>query len=133
HPPIGSCQNPVMRVHAETAQCIACHPTHFSTRAQEVAILNGYPAKQRPGLKFLTERLYNNPRPFYGHEKEATWARMISASANVMSRLGYLVAMHEENVTGEGRQKVHEGITGYLKLYYKDRKQLPGNETNGNL
>jgi HEAT repeat protein len=132
-PRMGGVQNRVMNIHAETAQCIACHPTHFTTRAHQLATENGYPVKQRPALKFLTERLYNNPRPFYGHEKEASWARMISASANVMSRLAYILNLHEHQVSREFRTSCLEGVAGYLKLYYKGRDQLPPNESNGNL
>ena len=40
-------------------------------------------------LQFLTERFYNSPRPFYGYP-EASWTRVISASANVMSRISVL-------------------------------------------
>jgi hypothetical protein len=130
---MGGVQDRVMSVHAETAQCIACRPTHFSTRGHEVATVNGYPVRQRAALKFLTERLYNNPRPFYGHEQEATWARMISASANVMSRLAYLVNLQEHHVSREPRTGCLEGVAGYLKLYYRGRTELPPNESNGNL
>ena len=130
-PRMGGVQNRVLSLHAETMQCIACHPTHFPMRGQVVAVANGYPVKQRPAVKFLTERLCNNPRPFYGHEG-ATWGRMISASANVMSRLAYILTLHEHLVTGERRTACLEGVGGYLMLYYKDRTELPPNETNGN-
>jgi HEAT repeat protein len=134
-PRSGGVTTRVASVHAETAQCIACHPAHFSTRAEQVAIRNGYPVRQRGALKFLTERLYNNPRPFYGH-KGATWARVISASANVMSRLAYVVNLHEKNfpdpTTLARNTECLEGIAGYLKIYYKGRTQLPADESNGN-
>ena len=134
-PRAGGVTNRVANVHAETAQCIACHPTHFSTRAEEIAVRNGYPVKQRGALKFLTERLYNNPRPFYGHQG-ASWTRVISASANVMSRLAYLLNLHEQNFPDPDalprNTQCLEGVAGYLKLYYKGRTELPSDETNGN-
>jgi hypothetical protein len=60
----------VAGVHQETSLCVACHASHFSQRAQLYAIANGYPLVQREQLHFLEERFYNNPRPFYGFEKQ---------------------------------------------------------------
>ncbi len=78
----------ISSVHQETSLCVACHTTHFPLRAQLYATRNGYPVIERQQLQFLTERFYNNPRPFYGFEKEgALWARMISAPANVLGRM----------------------------------------------
>ena len=120
-------------VHQETSLCVGCHPTHFSQRAQLYAARNGYAIAQRQQLQFLAERFYNNPRPFYGFEVEgATWSRVISAPANVLSRMSYLMAMLEKEVTRERRDQFHNGIAQYLKLYYRDRDKLPPDETNGN-
>ena len=83
----------VAGVHQETSLCVACHASHFSQRAQLYAIANGYPLVQRQQLQFLEERFYNNPRPFYGFEKQgAVWARVISAPANVLSRMSVLTS-----------------------------------------
>ena len=60
----------VSNVHQETSLCVACHTTHFPLRAQLYAARNGYPVIERQQLQFLTERFYNNPRPFYGFEEE---------------------------------------------------------------
>lgn len=123
----------VASVHQETSLCVACHPTHFSQRAQLYALRNGYPVVERQQLQFLSERFYNNPRPFYGFEEQgATWARMISAPANVLGRMSHLVSIFEDQVTGETRASFHNGIAEYLKLYYAGREQLPPDETNGN-
>jgi hypothetical protein len=122
----------VSSVHQETSLCVACHVTHFSQRAQLYATRNGYPVVQRQQLQFLTERFYNNPRPFYGFEQSATWARMISASANVLGRMSHLMDLFEEQITGERRESFHKGISGYLDIYYKGRDKLPADETNGN-
>jgi hypothetical protein len=123
----------VSNVHQETSLCVACHPTHFSQRAQLYAVANGYPVHQRQQLQFLSERFYNNPRPFYGFEKDgAVWARVISAPANVLSRMSVLLDLFERNVSGERRQAYHDGVAKYLELYYKDRDKLPPDETNGN-
>jgi HEAT repeat protein len=121
----------VANYHAETSTCIACHPTHFSTRGNLIANANGYPIRMRREIQFLTERLYNNPRPFYGFP-EASWSRLISASANVLSRLAALLNYFEHNVSGEERTSLLKGVAGYLKLYYRDRTSLPPDETNGN-
>jgi hypothetical protein len=123
----------VSSVHQETSLCVACHVTHFSQRAQLYATRNGYPVIQRQQLQFLTERFYNNPRPFYGFEQEgAVWARMISASANVLSRMSHLMSLFEDQVSAERRPAFHRGIAEYLKLYYAGRDKLPPDETNGN-
>ena len=120
-------------VHQETSLCVACHATHFPQRAQLYASRNGYPVVNRQQLQFLTERFYNNPRPFYGFEEQgAVWARMISAPANVLGRMGHLMSIFEDQVSGERRDSYHRGINEYLKLYYKGRDKLPADETNGN-
>lgn len=123
----------VSAVHQETSLCVACHATHFSQRAQLYATRNGYPVVQRQQLQFLSERFYNNPRPFYGFEQEgAVWARMISAPANVLGRMSHLMDIFEDQITGERREKFHQGVVKYLNLYYAGRDKLPGDETNGN-
>ncbi len=124
----------VANVHQETSLCVACHVTHFSQRAQLYAVHNGYEVHQKQQLQFLTERFYNNPRPFYGFEQQgAVWARMISAPANVLSRMSVLLDLFERDVSGEQRAAYHQGVARYLELYYKDRRELPPDETNGNL
>ncbi|MBI3471773.1 MAG: HEAT repeat domain-containing protein [Candidatus Solibacter usitatus] len=123
----------VANVHQETSLCVACHPTHFTQRAALYAARNGYPVVQRQQLQFLSERFYNNPRPFYGFEREgAVWARVISASANVLSRMSVLLDLFETEISGHRRDRFHQGVAEYLKLYYKDRDKLPPDETNGN-
>jgi HEAT repeats/Squalene-hopene cyclase C-terminal domain len=123
----------VIGVHQETSLCVACHASHFSQRAQLYSIANGYPVVQRQQLHFLQERFYNNPRPFYGFEQQgAVWARVISAPANVLSRIGVLTEMFEQNVSGQSRPAYHDALANYLKIYYADREKLPPDETNGN-
>ncbi len=123
----------VSNVHQETSLCVACHPTHFTQRGALYAAANGYPVRMRQQLQFLSERFYNNPRPFYGFEKQgAVWARVISAPANVLSRMSVLMTLFENEVSGAGHERFHGGIAEYLKLYYKGREKLPNDETNGN-
>lgn len=123
----------VSSVHQETSLCVGCHTTHFPLRAQLYAARNGYPVVQRQELQFLTERFYNNPRPFYGFEDEgAVWARMISAPANVLGRMSHLIDIFEDQISGERREAYHQGIVRYLQLYYAGRDKLPPDETNGN-
>ena len=123
----------VTPVHQETTLCVGCHPSHFSQRAQLYATQNGYSVAQRQQLQFLSERFYNNPRPFYGFEHDgAVWARVISAPANVLSRMSVLTDILEKQVSLAPRPDYHRGITKYLDLYYAGRDQLPPDETNGN-
>lgn len=119
--------------HQETTLCVACHVTHFTQRAQLYAVRNGYRVNYPHQLSFLAERFYNNPRPFYGFEAEgAVWARVISAPANVLSRMSHLLSIYETELSGDARPAYHQRVAEYLKLYYKDRTKLPGDETNGN-
>jgi hypothetical protein len=123
----------VSSVHQETSLCVGCHVTHFPLRAQMYATRNGYPIVQRQQVQFLTERFYNNPRPFYGFEEQgAVWARVISAPANVLGRMSHLLDIYEDQVTGERRESYHDAIVKYLNLYYSGRDKLPPDETNGN-
>ena len=123
----------ITAVHQETSLCVGCHPSHFSQRAQLYAHANGYPVVQRQQLQFLQERFYNNPRPFYGFEDQgAVWARVISAPANVLSRMSLLTGMFEDQVSHQPRPAYHQSIAKYLDLYYAGRTQLPPDETNGN-
>ena len=120
-------------VHQETSLCVGCHPSHFSQRAQLYAAASGYPIAQRQQLEFLTERFYNNPRPFYGFEDQGVvWARVISAPANVLSRMSLLTSMFEQNVSRAPRPEYHDRIAKYIRLYYDGRTELPPDETNGN-
>ena len=127
----GGIVNRVSSVHFETQLCVACHATHFTTRGALTAKLNGYAVNNRSSLQFLTERLANNPLPFYGH-KDAYWTRVISAPANVMSRLAALVNQYDGEFTGEKRLSLLKGVAGYLKIYYRGRTELPNDESNGN-
>ncbi|MCI0523868.1 MAG: hypothetical protein L0Y75_01270 [Acidobacteria bacterium] len=121
----------VSNTHHETQLCVGCHVTHFPTRGELVAKQNGYAVNKRWALEFLTERLANNPRPFYGHP-DAYWTNVISASANVMSRLASLVNQFDQEFTGEKRLSLLKGVAGYLKIYYRGRTDLPNDESNGN-
>lgn len=119
--------------HQETTLCVACHATHFTQRGQLYALRQGYAVHYPHQLSFLAERFYNNPRPFYGFEADgAVWARVISASANVLGRMSHLLRIYEKELTLDPRPAYHSSIAAYLNLYYKDRTKLPGDETNGN-
>jgi len=115
----------------ETRLCIACHPTHFSTRSELIAVENGYPVRARSSLQFLIERLYNNPRPIYGRT-DASWARMIHAPGNVLSRVAYIADKFEREIGGERREELFRGISQYLEMYWPGMT-APGHESNGNL
>lgn len=121
----------VANAHHETSTCIACHPTHFTTQSAMGAVRSGYKIEQPFAMRFLLDRLSNNPVPFHGHP-EALWARMIPAPANVLGRLSTIVMDSENLIAGPPRDHTHKGIAEFLKLYYDDRKELPPDESNGN-
>ena len=60
------------------------------------------------------------------------WARVISAPANMLSRISVLTSLFEQNVSGVERPAYHARIAEYLKLYYAGLEKLPPDETNGN-
>jgi hypothetical protein len=95
--------------HAEPAACIACHPTQFTVRGYLTAAKNGYPVHHPNQLRFLTDRLANNPRPLYGHEN-ADWARVIFSARTVASRVPVLLDM-----AGIRAPDVTRGFAEYLR------------------
>jgi len=118
-------------VHADTQLCIACHPTQFTTRGYLTAVANGYPPTQRPALEFLTDRIYNNERPLYG-EPGTDWVRVIYSARTVASRLPVIEDLFEQNVTHDApRLNFNLPYGRYLKIHYRDRTALPGDETDG--
>jgi hypothetical protein len=117
--------------HHETSTCLGCHATHFTTQSAIGAVGAGYKVEQPFALRFLTERLANNPVPLYGYP-EAVWARMIPAPANVLGRLSTIVMDFENRVDGAQRNNVHRAIAEFLKLYYDGRTTIPPDESNGN-
>jgi HEAT repeat protein len=118
--------------HGDTKQCIACHPTQFTTRGYLTAISHGYAPTQRPALEFLTDRIYNNQRPLYG-EPGASWVRVIYSARTVASRLPVIEHLYETNVTHDPPRIKNFEIpyANYLTIHYKDRTEMPGNETDG--
>ncbi len=117
--------------HSETHLCIACHPTQFTSRGYLTAIKNGYPPVQRASLEFLTDRIYNNARPLYG-EPGTNWVRVIYSARTVASRLPVIEHLFEANVTHDPpRPRFDIPYANFLKIHYKDRKEMPGNETDG--
>jgi hypothetical protein len=121
----------VANFHHETSTCIGCHATHFTTQSALSAVRNGYRIEQPFAMRFLAERLANNPVPFHGYP-DALWARVIPAPANVMGRLSTIVMDYEDLVAGSPHNHLHRGISEFLKLYYDGRTTIPPDESNGN-
>ncbi len=118
--------------HGDTQQCIACHPAQFTTRGYLTAVSHGYPPTQRPALEFITDRIYNNQRPLYG-EPGSDWVRVIYTARTVASRLPLLEHLYEANVTHDVPRIASFEIpyANYLKIHYKDRTVMPGDEPDG--
>ncbi len=114
----------------ETQLCIACHPTHFTTRGELVAVENGWPVRERQAMKFLTERLYNNPRPIYGLPDTA-WVRVISAPGSVISRMAYMAGEFEKRISHEQRAGIMDDEVHLLERYWVGVEH-PITESNGN-
>ncbi len=95
------------------------------------AVENGYPVRMRPALKFIAERLYNNPRPLYG-EPGANWVRVIYSARTVASRIPWLLNLYEKNVSFEPtRPGITPGYAKFLDIHYSGVKDLPGDEPDG--
>ena len=118
--------------HADTQQCIACHPTQFTSRGYLTAVSNGYPPTQRPALEFIADRIYNNQRPLYG-EPNTDWVRVIYSARTVASRLPTIEHLFETNVTHDPPRidNFEVPYANFLKIHYKDRSEMPGDETDG--
>ena len=117
--------------HSETQLCIACHPAQFTTRGYLTAVHNGYAPTQRPQLEFLADRLYNNARPLYG-EPNTNWVRVIYTARTVSSRIPLITDQYEQNVTHDKpRPKFSIPYANYLKIHYKNLKEMPGDEADG--
>ena len=118
--------------HGDTQQCIACHPTQFTTRGYLTAVSHGYAPTQRPALEFITDRIYNNERPLYG-EPGSDWVRVIYTARTVASRLPVIEHMYEANVTHDTPRiaSFERPYANYLKIHYKDRTIMPGDEPDG--
>ena len=118
--------------HGDTQQCIACHPTQFTTRGYLTAISHGYAPTQRPALEFITDRIYNNQRPLYG-EPGADWVRVIYSARTVASRLPLIENLYETTVTHDAPRVSSFDIPygKFLQIHYKDRTEMPGDETDG--
>ncbi|HLX45106.1 MAG TPA: HEAT repeat domain-containing protein, partial [Bryobacteraceae bacterium] len=119
--------------HAEPQACIACHPTQFTVRGYLTAAKNGYPNHHPAQLRFLTERLANNPRPLYG-QPDTNWARVIFSARTVASRVPVLLDMARteanENFDARG---INRGYADYLNLHYGNRKALADDEADGSM
>jgi hypothetical protein len=98
--------------HAETSACIACHPTQFTLRGYLTAAENGYAVHHPAQVRFLAERLANNPRPLYG-EPGQDWARVIFSARTVASRVPLLLDMVRRE-TGENFGDAR-GFAEYLR------------------
>ncbi len=118
--------------HGDTQQCIACHPTQFTSRGYLTAVSHGYAPTQRPALEFITDRIYNNQRPLYG-EPGSDWVRVIYSARTVASRLPVIEHLYETNVTHDSPRidSFEIPYANFLKIHYKDRKEMPGDETDG--
>ncbi len=106
--------------HAEPSACIACHPTQFTVRGYLTAVRNRYAVHHPNQLRFLTERLANNPRPLYG--QDADWARVIFSARTVASRLPMLL-----DLAGIRAPDVTRAYANYL------RKTSLDDEADGSL
>jgi len=83
----------------ETERCIACHPAHFTMLSTLTSASYGYRIANRPQFKFMMDKLYNAMAPLYGHPG-AYWLRFDLAPTNGISRLGCMLTLYEDHVSG---------------------------------
>lgn len=107
----------------ETERCVACHAGHFPMLSTLTAIRNGYTVENVPEFKFMIDKLYNAPAPFYGF-KNTYWLRFELAPANGLSRLTTMLLMYEDLVSHRPTETPAEAVN-YLKLVYDARQFLP--------
>lgn len=118
--------------HPETQNCVACHPTQFTSRAYLTAVRNGYEPVNRFAADALIHQLQNNPRPLPGHDG-VTWSRMIFSARTISSRLPLLLHAAGEVLPGvtPAPFDIVKGSAGYLRLYYKGLDKLAEEEADG--
>ncbi|MGH9444423.1 MAG: hypothetical protein ACRD3O_01580 [Terriglobia bacterium] len=107
----------------ETERCIACHAAHFTMLSTLKAQRHGYSVVNEPEYKFMMDRLYNAPAPFYGFPN-TYWLRFELAPANGLSRMGKMLLMYEDSVSHRPTETPGD-VAGYLRLVYDPRDMLP--------
>jgi hypothetical protein len=118
--------------HPETQNCVACHPTQFTSRSYLTAVRNGYEPVNRFAADALLHQLQNNPRPLPGHDG-VTWSRMIFSARTISSRLPLLLQAASDLLPGATPAPfdIVKGSAGYLKMHYKGLDQLAEEEADG--
>ncbi len=107
----------------ETERCIACHAAHFTMLSTLKAQRHGYSVVNEPEYKFMMDRLYNAPAPFYGFPN-TYWLRFELAPTNGLSRLGEMLLMYEDSVSHHPTETPNEAAN-YIRLVYDARQVLP--------
>jgi hypothetical protein len=110
----------------ETERCITCHPAHFTMLSTLTAVRNGYTVRNHPEFKFMMDKLYNAPAPFYGFAN-MYWLRFELAPTNGESRLGKMLLMYEDLVSHR-MTETPTHLTSYPRLVYEARETLPRND-----
>ncbi len=111
----------------ETERCITCHPAHFTMVSTLAAVRNGYTVRNHPEFKFMMDKLYNAPAPFYGFPN-TFWLRFELAPTNGISRLGKMLLMYEDLVSHRPTPTPSH-TANYLRLVYNARERLPRVDT----
>jgi Squalene-hopene cyclase C-terminal domain len=107
----------------ETERCITCHPAQFTMLSVLRAQHHGYSVVNKPEYKFMMDKLYNAPAPFYGFPN-TYWLRFELAPTNGLSRLGRLLLMYEDWVSHHPTE-TPDHSANYIRLVYDARNFLP--------
>jgi HEAT repeat protein len=126
----GSRRTRVENVTDETERCVACHAGHFTMRGSLEAVKNGYGIHMIPQFKFMMDKLYNSMAPFYGLPG-VDWLRFDLAPGDGIGRMARMILYYENYVSHRPTSRPADAA-GYLELAYKNRRELPPNEFDGN-
>jgi cellulose synthase operon protein C len=107
----------------ETERCITCHPAQFTMLSVLKSQHHGYSVVNKPEYKFMMDKLYNAPAPFYGFAN-TYWLRFELAPTNGLSRLGRLLLMYEDWVSHHPTE-IPDHSANYIRLVYDARNLLP--------
>jgi hypothetical protein len=107
----------------ETERCITCHPAQFTMLSVLKAQHHGYSVVNKPEYKFMMDKLYNAPAPFYGFAN-TYWLRFELAPTNGLSRLGRLLLTYEDWVSHHPTE-TPDHSANYIRLVYDARDFLP--------
>jgi hypothetical protein len=125
----GNIYNRIQNMHDSTTRCTACHPSIFSTEAVLTAVKAGYPVEAKSHFRYVIDRIYNGPAPFYGPH-EVNWQRYIAIPMQSQGKHGMVLKDFEEFVS-QRETPYFERYAPFLRHAWTGMEELHPDEQNG--